>query len=484
MNAVRDELALRRELYGDSRIEQLRVPPHSLEAEQAVLGGLLLVPEAWAQVADVLTAGDFYRRDHARIWQAIADLAEQRKVADVVTVGEVLAGNDEVDAGYLFDLVSGTGSAANITAYAEIVRDKAGMRKLIDVGTGIVNDGFQPDGRDFAELLNGVSQRVGELQPTQRGGMRKASETLPAWFRQFEDRYQNGIRMTGLPTPWSELNDATHGLQPSTLYLLAGRPSMGKSIAGLSLAMFNALRGKTTGFFSLEMSAEECHARNVSSLANVPHDWVIAPSEDTEDGYLTRMTPAIRDLNLAPLFIDDTAGITVRQFEARARRMHMRNPLDLLVIDHIHDFKIDPKLARFEYGQIAQTAKNLAKEWKIPVVALAQLNRCVSSKSEKRPTLADLRESGELEQKADVVLFLHREDYYDTPSHKTHLQGIVEMHIAKGRNIRAGSRIYLRNRFDCMRMEDWEGALPQEPVEPKRERGFGQKFGRGPRYDD
>ena len=481
MSTAREQIDRMTALYApnrlrgeDARVDHLRVPPHSVDAEQAVVGGLLLSPDAWHRVADVLTADDFYRRDHARIFRAIADAAERGKSFDAVTLADALAG-DEGLPGYVYELASNTASAANIGAYAEIVADKARLRKLIEVGTDIVNGGFQPEGRESAELLAEAAQRIGELQPTQGGGLRKAAETLRGWYERFTERYAAGQRMTGLPTPWSEFNRVTHGLQPSTLYLLAARPSMGKSIAGLQLAMFTALRGKTVGLFSLEMSTDDCHNRMIAALSDVPHDFLIAPSADEDDDYTARMTPVIRDLQAAPLFIDDTADLTVRQFEARARRMHLRNPLDLIVVDHIHDFRIDPKLARFEYGQVAQVCKRLAKEWRIPVVALAQLNRRVSTATEKRPTLADLRESGEIEQKGDVIVFLHREDYYDTPTHKTHLQGVVEMHFAKGRNIRAGERINLRNRFDVMRMDDWEGEFPSEPKAESRSawRGYG-----------
>ena len=215
------------------------------------------------------------------------------------------------------------------------------------------------------------------------------------------------------------------------------------------------------------MGQHDCHTRNVSALGNVPHDWLLAPGETADSElYFARLLPTIAKLKSAPLYIDDTPSLTVTQFEARARRMHYKTPLDLLIVDHIHDFKIDAKQARFEFGAIAQTGKTLAKEFNIPVVMLAQLNRNLANRPDRRPTLADLRESGELEQKADVVLFLHREDYYDTPDQQTHLQGVVEMHIAKGRNIKSGERIYLRNRFDEMRLDDWEGPLPQ-PEEKK-----------------
>lgn len=453
------------------RSAPLRHPPMSIEAEQAVLGGLMLAPQAWPLVSELLTEADFYRRDHGLIWRAIEWLAEKKRLFDAVTVGEFLEarGYSEQVAGgaYLTELASTTPSAANIVAYAQIVGEKARKRRMIDIGTQMVNDGFTPDGREFDEILSDVQARLVELQPAQRGGLRKASESLAAWHARYCERFDTHAQMTGLPTPWAEFNTITHGLQPATLYLVAARPSMGKSILALNLSTMLALRGKTVALFSLEMSADDCHSRNVASLAQIPHDWILAPTREPDHN--DALSGAYRQLREAPLFIDDMPALTVRQFEARARRMHQRNPIDLLVIDHIHDFKIDSKLARFEYGAIAQAAKNLGKEWNIPVVALAQLNRNVTGRTDKRPTLGDLRESGELEQKGDVIVFLHREDYYDTPQETTHLQGVVEMHIAKGRNIRSGARINLRNSFDQMRLDDWEGPLPSAP--PKRPRG-------------
>ncbi|WP_232478310.1 replicative DNA helicase [Xanthomonas citri] len=477
MSAVRDEIERMAQLYGDrsdrAEPQHLRVPPHSVEAEQAVLGGLMLAPHTWPLVSDVLGEQDFYRRDHQAIYRAIRELADKSRPFDAVTLGEWFEAQGLMelvgDGAYLIELASTVPSAANITAYAEIVVEGAGRRRLIELGADITAAGFDRDGRPLAELLSDASYRLGELQPAQRGGLQLAADSLASWYARFEEKYHAGTRMTGLPTPWAEFNNITRGLQPATLYLMAARPSMGKSVAGLNLAMFTALRGKTVGFFSLEMSVHDCHDRNIAALARVPHEFVTTPTQTADDDYTARMVSAIRDLKGAPLFIDDTPSLSVRQFEARARRMHQRKPLDLLVVDHIHDFKIDPKLARFEYGAIAQKAKDLAKEWNIPLVALAQLNRNLSSRTERRPTLSDLRESGELEQKGDVIVFLHREDYYDTPEKKTHLQGVVEMHFAKGRNIQAGARINLRNRFDEMRLDDWEGPLPIPIVDEQRQ---------------
>jgi replicative DNA helicase len=481
MSAVADHIQRLGQLYAQPEGATVRMPPHSVEAEQAVLGGLMLAPQAWSLVSDVLTDEDFYRRDHKRIFRSIRELAETGKPFDVVTLGERFEAHGELelvgDGAYLIELASTTPSAANVAAYAEIVREKATRRKLVGYGMNVADAAFACDGRDVAELLTEAGQQLGEMQPAQRGGLMLAADSLKSWFSEFTARCEIGARITGLPTPWHDFNEATHGLQPSTVYVIAARPSMGKSVAGLNIATFTALRGKTVGLFSLEMSQHDCHTRNIASQAEVPHDWLMTPANATDEGYTARMLPVIADLKAAPLYIDDTAGITVRQFEARARRLHYRTPLDLLLVDHIHDFKIDAKQARFEIGAIVQAGKTLAKEWGIPVVLFAQLNRNVAGRAERRPTLTDLRESGEIEQKADVIAFLHREDYYDTPESKTHLQGVVELHIAKGRNVRAGARINLRNRFDQMRLDDWEGPLPQAPVQeaPRQNKHFRQR---------
>ncbi|MGH8032714.1 MAG: replicative DNA helicase [Luteimonas sp.] len=472
-------------LYGRPRSShsdaaQLRVPPQSVEAEQAVLGGLMLAPDAYGRIADQLGDQDFYRRDHQLIYRAIRELAEKNRPYDAVTLGEWFESQglaEQVAGGaYLIELASTTPSAANIAAYAEIVADKSRLRRMIEIGTIMVTDGFVPEGRDTDEIIAAAQSRFVELEPRQRGGLVRAGESLGEWYADLSRRYESGDRMTGMVTPWRELNEATHGLQPGELTLVAARPSMGKSIFGLNLALFAALRAKRVAVFSLEMSRTQCNRRNIASLGQIPHDWLLAPHNDGD--YWARVNEALKQIKSAPLFVDDTPSLTVRQLEARARRMHRQQPIDLIVIDHIHDFKIDAKLARFEYGAIAQSIKTLAKEWNVPAVALAQLNRNVTGRSDKRPTLADLRESGELEQKGDLILFLHREDYYDSPEHTTHLQGVVECHIAKGRDIESGRRINLRNAYAQMRLQDWEGPLPRapEPIQ-SRQQATAQRWG-------
>jgi replicative DNA helicase len=485
VNAAVDQL---RALYGDrDNVTQLRVPPQAIEAEQNVLGALMAVNDKLDDVADWLAVEDFYRRDHQLIFAAILELREKGKPYDSVTLGEWFEskGQGEIVGGaYLIELQGLVWTAANIVAYAELVTEKARLRKLIEIGTQAVSDAFQPDGRETAQIIEEAQTRFTELAPRQRGGLVRAADSLGHWYEDLTRRYESGDRMTGLVTPWQEVNEATHGLQPGELTLVAARPSMGKSIFGLNLALFAACRGKRVALFSLEMSRTQCNRRNIASLGRVPHDWLLAPQKG-EDEYWGRVTEALRQIKQAPLYVDDTPSLSIQQLITRAKRLHRREPIDLLVVDHIHDFKINAKEARFEYGAIAQGIKTLAKEWNIPAVALAQLNRNVTGRADKRPTLSDLRESGELEQKGDLILFLHREDYYDTPESKTHLQGVVELHIAKGRDIEAGKRIHLRNEYGQMRLADWEGPLPRAPESPvtKQQRSRADRWAAVPGAD-
>lgn len=478
MNPIetRGEIARMAMLYGEPDRTDARILPHDLAAEQAVLGGLLLAPESLWRVADVLAPDDFFRQGHQAIYRAITDLADKRKPYDAVTLGDWFHAqgmSELVDGGaYLIDLATGTPSAANIAAYADIVRDKALQRRLIDAGTQIANDGYSASS-DPEESLATAQELVQGLMPKQRGGLSLAADSLKDWFQDLQRRFEADGRVTGMPTPWADLNAATHGFQNGELAIVAARPSMGKSIFGLNLALFAAMRETRTAVFSLEMNRRQIHRRNIASLRGVPHDWLLAPNGEHEE-YWQRVTGAITDLKGASLYVDDTSDLTITQLMARARNLHMREPVELLVVDHIHDFRINAKEARFEYGRIAQGLKTLAKEFDCPVIALAQLNRGLAQRAEKRPNMMDLRESGELEQKADMVLFLHREDYYDK---ETHLRGVVELILAKGRDVEAGRTIFLQNDYAHMALRDWEGpmpsiAKPEQPSSGGRSRGF------------
>lgn len=451
----------------------LRVPPQSVEAEQAVLGALMLVPASINKVCDIVTEDDFYRRDHRLIYRGIMALNDKKKPFDAVTLGEWFDSEklaEEIGGtSYLIQLASTTPSAANVKAYAQIVAEKAERRRLIDAGSNTVNDAFQATDKTSEELVaEAMSRMLAFKHKSRTGGLKLGQAGMKEWFGGFQERMLEGRWITGLPTPWEELNKATRGL-PVGLTILAGRPSMGKSIAAQELCDFTALRGCRTAMFSIEMTEEENHQRSISRKAGVPHDFLVAPGApeyaDKVDWYLELINPAAKELFNIPLLIDDESGLTAYQVAGRARRAHAEHPLRLIVIDHLHDIKIKGVDAVREYGEACQIFKDLAKELGIPVVVVAQLNRGLSSRTEKRPGLMDLRASGEIEQKADLVIFVHREDYYDTEEKKTHLQGVVELSIGKGRNMRSGRIIYLHNEFEFMRLGAWEGELPEKPQE-------------------
>lgn len=439
---------------------------HSMEAEQSVLGGVMLAPETGSLVINALTENDFYLPIHQNIFRGIAALVEKNATLDVVTLGTWFESNGTPELGddwsYLIDLANNTPSAANLRGYVQIVQEMSLRRNLIYFAKKAIERTRAKDGADVSSLMSEISNEFAKIQPIHGKDFYSTKEMMHSWFDSLVECYETGNKFTGILTPWSALNSITRGLQPNTLYLLAARPNMGKSVAGLNISLSAAMAGKSVAFFSLEMSKEDCASRCVASLGEIAYTSLMNPVEalDPSNMCFSKINMVIKDVRDKKLFIDDTPSITVSQFEARARKKHYEDHLDMIVVDHIHDFKINPNEARFEFGKIVQAGKNLAKELHIPVLMLAQLNRNTSARNDHRPTLTDLRESGEIEQKADVILFLHREDYYDTPTKKTELQGVVELHVAKGRNIKTGDRIHLKNRFDQMRLDEWSGPLP------------------------
>lgn len=448
--------------YLEERLEQ--VPPHSAQAEQSVIGGLLLAPATLPRVSDWLAPEDFYRRDHQIIYRAICELAATGVEGDTVTLAEWAESNalsEQIGGlGYLIELASTTPSAANLVAYAEIVLEHSRMRAAITIGSNLVSQGFQPGGKTSSEVVGIASQALGELrQDTKAGGLLLASDSLKDWFSDLSSRYEKGSGVTGLPYPWLEVNKVTHGLQPGELTIIAARPSMGKSIMGLDIALFNAMRQVNTAFFSLEMTARQVNRRCVSSLQEIPHDWLLAPDKENDDRW-TSVNKAVTQLRTATLLVDESAGLRIEQLVARARRSHMQKAVELIVVDHLHELAVKSDSARFDYGYAVGQLKALGKEFGCPVVVLAQLNRGVESRTDKRPVMADLRESGEIEQKADVIWFIYREDYYRRNESDYKPQHDVELILAKGRDLQVGKPIRLLERFEVMRMQDWQGDMP------------------------
>jgi len=424
----------------DSRIEQLRVPPQSIEAEQAVLGGLMLAPEAFDRIADQITDGDFYRRDHQLIYRAIRELAEKNRPFDAVTLGEWFESQgliEQVAGGaYLIELASTTPSAANIVAYAEIVRDKAVLRQLIEVGTGIVNDGFQPAGRDSAELLAKAEQDVfaiAEAGARGRADFTSVHKALSEAFDVLQTRYASGGSVTGLPTGYSEFDDMTAGLQPTDLVILAARPSMGKTTLALNMAEYAALKTKkAVAIFSMEMSASQLALRLISSVGRVNATRLRTGQLEDEDW--SRVTSAIRMLREVKIFIDDTPALSPDVLRAKARRLKREHDLGLIVIDYLQLMAVpgNSENRATEISEISRGLKALAKELNVPVLALSQLNRSLETRTDKRPVMADLRESGAIEQDADLIVFIYRDEYYNKDNSPD--KGLAEIIIGKQRN--------------------------------------------------
>lgn len=444
----------------------LRTPPTRIDAEQAVLGGLLICNEALAQIQGWIGEADFYRADHRALYRAILTLAGKRQPYDCITLAEYVEGEghaaDVGGVGYVLELASTTPSAANITAYAEIVLEASRLRQAIDAGMALAANGYAPAGRTSADVVAMAQATLAGLQASvSRGGLQPMASAMRGWWDELLRRYETGERMTGLPTPWRALNDLTFGLQPSDLIVVGARPAMGKSVLAFNLAAFTALRGQRVALFSLEMPKDQVVQRCVSALGEIPHDWLRSPAADKTQDHWGKLNSAVPTLKAAPLLIDDQAALTVEQIVARAKRAHLHAALSLIVVDHLHIVRIKGDNPVRELGDVSRALKALAKELNIPVVLLAQLNRSNTGRPDKRPTMADVRASGEVEQDADFVMLPHREDYYRADE-KTH-DNALELIVGKARNAPAGKSIWLRTRFDIMRLDDWDGSPPVAP---------------------
>jgi replicative DNA helicase len=421
------------------RIDTLRVPPHSIDAEQAVLGGLMLDERAWERIADKLNEEDFYRKDHRLIYRALTELSEKNMPCDAVTLGEWFESNKLAElvggSSYILQLANSTPSAANIVAYAEIVREKSILRQLIDAGTEITGDGFQPEGRSTQEILEGAEQKVFRIAESGARG-RKSFVAMRAAvkeaFQILHQRYESKGSVTGLATGFADLDELTAGLQPSDLIIVAARPSMGKTALAVNFAEHAAMRSKkAVAIFSMEMSASQLAFRLISSLGRINQQHL--RTGDIQEEEWPRVTSAITMLSDAKIFIDDTPALSPAELRARARRLKREHDLGLIVIDYLQLMAVpgNKENRATEISEISRGLKALAKELNIPVIALSQLNRSLEQRTDKRPVMADLRESGAIEQDADVILFIYRDEYYNPESSD---KGLAEIIIGKQRN--------------------------------------------------
>jgi replicative DNA helicase len=416
-----------------------KVPPHSQEAERAVLGAVLIDNRAWDNISDKLTVDDFYRHEHRLVFSAISHLAERSKSFDVLTMADFLRQKGELEqAGgesYLFELAQSTPSSANAEAYAVIVRERSILRQLISSASDIASSAFNADGRDSKELLDQAEQLVFSIaeQGNRGSGPVQVADLLSATTARIDELYHADAAITGVSTGFSDMDEMTSGLQKGDLIIVAARPSMGKTTFSMNIAEYAAIKGdKPVLVFSMEMPAEQLVMRMISSLGRIDQHNLRTGNLTDEDW--PRISSAVSMLAEAQLFIDDTPALTPIEMRARARRVaRAHNGIGLIVIDYLQLMRTAGRSENRtnEISEISRSLKALAKELEVPVIALSQLNRGLESRTDKRPVMSDLRESGAIEQDADIIAFIYRDEVYheDSPD-----KGAAEIIIRKQRN--------------------------------------------------
>jgi replicative DNA helicase len=426
----------------DTQVELIKLPPHSVEAEQSVLGGLLLDNTAWDKVADLIAESDFYRGDHRLIYRHISKLIGNSRPADVITVAEGLESTKELEGvgglAYLGALAQNTPTAANVRRYAEIVRERAVMRKLAEVGTEIADTAYNPMGKEAGQLLDEAESKVFAISEEGARGKQGFQDMQPLLTQVVERidmlyNRDNPSDVTGVPTGFTDLDRMTSGLQPGDLVIVAGRPSMGKTSLALNMAEHVALEsGLPVGVFSMEMGASQLVMRMLGSVGRLDQHKVRTGRLADEDW--RKLTDAVGRLNDAPIHIDETAALNSLELRARARRLHRQyGKLGLIVVDYLQLMSASSQGENraTEISEISRGLKALAKELGVPVVALSQLNRSLEQRPNKRPVMSDLRESGAIEQDADLILFIYRDEVYNPDSPD---KGKAEVIIGKQRN--------------------------------------------------
>ena len=438
--------------------DNLRIPPHSQEAEQAVLGGLLLNNEAWDEVAERVGPKDFYRKEHRLIFQVVDQLVEEEKPCDLVTVSQALTHRGELDdvggMTYLSDLARNTPSAANINAYADIVRERSILRQLIQVSHGIAEQSFNPKGTPSLEILDAAESAIFEIAEQQKkgSGPQDIKTVLKKAVDRIDELYKNKNSLTGLTTGFEELDKMTSGLQPSDMVVVAGRPSMGKTTFAMNLCENVALKAhKPVLVFSMEMPADAIVMRMLSSLGRINQTSIRSGRLDQDDW--PRITSAIQMLSEQKFFIDDTPALSPLELRTRARRVAREcgGQLGMIMIDYLQLMQVPGADSRVnEISEISRSLKGLAKELNCPVVALSQLNRSLEQRPNKRPVMSDLRESGAIEQDADLIVFLYRDEVYNK---ETNEKGVAEIILGKHRNGPIGT-VRLAFRGEFLRFDD------------------------------
>ncbi|WP_019428874.1 replicative DNA helicase [Limnohabitans sp. Rim47] len=450
------------DLSSDSQIAKLRVPPHSIEAESSVLGGLLLDNAAWDRVGDLLVDSDFYRHEHKLIYAAIGALINASKPADVITVSEHLQNQGKTaEMGglvYLNSLAQYVPSASNIRRYAEIVRERSILRKLVTASDEIATNAFNPQGKAIDRILDEAEQKIfniGEEGSRMKQGFQSMDTLVVELLDRVQEMADNPNDITGVPTGFYDLDRMTSGLQPGDMVVLAARPSMGKTAFAINIAEHVALNeGLPVAVFSMEMGASQLAVRVVGSIGRIDQGHL--RTGKLSDDEWPRLTEAIEKLRTVSLHIDETPGLTPSELRANARRLARQcGKLGLIVVDYLQLMSGSGGSGgdnrATELGEISRGLKMLAKELQCPVIALSQLNRSVEQRTDKRPMMSDLRESGAIEQDADIIMFIYRDDYYNKDSKDP---GVAEIIIGKQRNGPTGTvrLTFLKNltRFESL----------------------------------
>lgn len=445
----------------------VRLPPQNLEAEQSVLGGLMLEASALDHVEDLIGADDFYKPGHQRVYAAIKELHHKNEKADLLTVSNLLESRQELEAiggpAYLATLLEKTISAANIVAYAKIIKEKATLRRIIETSASIIDRAYTGEYQDIESFVDLAESEIFKIAENKSSpGLIESWSIVEASIKKIEELYKRKEDITGVPTGFTELDKMTAGMHPGELSIIAARPSMGKTAFSLNIAAHAALRmKKTVAYFSLEMGKESVMTRMLAAEAKVGMGEL--RSGRILDASWPRLIQAAGVLSEAPLYIDDTPGISPFEIRARARRLKARHGVDLIMIDYLQMMSMKQRMEsrEREVAEISKSLKNIAKELQIPIIALAQLNRAVDARGDRRPMMSDLRESGSIEQDADVIMMLYREDYYDKEDPDK--QGHAEVIIGKQRN---GPQGTVKLRFDAKynRFRDAESeAIPHMP---------------------
>jgi replicative DNA helicase len=448
----------------DNQIDDLKLPPHSVEAEQSLLGGLLIDNEALDKISDVITSVDFYRHDHRLIFQHIMKVVEAKQPADIVTVGESLEKNAELvtvgGLAYLGLLSENTPTSANIRGYATIVRERSIMRSLVQVGSDIAESAYLPQGRDAQQLLDESEAKIFKIAESGKReniGFEDIQHLLPDVIKDVEKRMENGSDVTGVASGFTDLDKMTSGLQPGDLIIIAGRPSMGKTSLALNIAENVAIEKKLpVAVFSMEMASNQLTTRLIGSVGKVDQHKMRTGQLDDDDW--DKLTDALGELNEAPIHIDEGSALNSFEVRARARRLQRQaGQLGLIVVDYIQLMAApggrQSENRATEISEISRSLKALAKELNVPVVALSQLNRSLEQRPDKRPVMSDLRESGAIEQDADVILFIYRDEVYNPESAD---KGLAEIIVAKQRNGPIG-RVKLTFLGQYTRFENYAG---------------------------